>query len=146
MNATVSKNLVTIHACERFANRIMGIGIDRGSLSREQVKRLSNKIISIANECHPNMFNIGKGHFKCPRYDCTLVLEDGAVVTVKNYEKDRNSDYTGGIHKSGCKKKKLQWKKGGKEDGDLNPNNNKYPVSNGNRYDKKSKRKGLKEF
>ena len=140
------KDLDSIHACERFASRIMGMEIEQGQLTYPQIEALTKKIVNIANECHPDIFKLGKGHYKCSHHECVLVLEEGVVVTVKTIEKERNSDYVGGIHRSGCKKKKLQWKKRGDSDVDLNGNNNKYPYNNGNRYDKKSRRKSLKEF
>lgn len=146
MSKLERKDLVSIHACERFATRIMGMEIEPGQLNFSQIKALTDKIISIAKKCHPEIFNVGVGCFKCGEFDCTLVLQEGTIVTVKKLEPDRNPDYVGGIHKSGCKKKKLKWKARGNNDVDLNSNNNRYPFNNGNRYDKKSKRKSLKEF
>ncbi len=140
------KDYVTIHACERFASRIMGMDVQPGTLSFDQMDGLTRKIFNIALECYPTILDLVQGSFTCTKYDCVIVLQDGVIVTIKHIEKDISSDFTGGIHRSGTKKKKLVWSRKGGKDCNLNGNNIKYPLSNGNRYDKKSKRASLKEF
>ena len=140
------KELVSIHACERFATRIMNIELHENGLTFPQIEALTKKIYKIAIECHPTIFDMSSGHHKCAEYDCTLVVNDGVIVTVKKYEKDRCTDYKGGIHRSGSKFKKLKWERSGNKDDNLNPNITRKKIKNGNRYDKKSKRGSLKEF
>lgn len=146
MDKREPKDFVTIHACERFASRIMGLDVQPNTLTFPQINGLTQKIFNIALECYPKILDLGHGSFTCSEHDCVIVLQDGVIVTVKHIEKDISPDYTGGIQRSGTKKKKLIWSRKGKKDGDLNGNNVKYPLSNGNRYDKKSKRSSLKEF
>lgn len=140
------KDFVTIHACERFATRIMGLEVEQNGLTFPQINGLTQKIFNIALECYPNILEMGQGAFTCSKYECVIVLQDGIIVTVKHVEKDVSSDYTGGVHRSGTKRKKLVWTRKGGKDGDNNGNNVKYPITNGNRYDKKSKRSSLREF
>lgn len=103
----MSDKIVSLHACEKYAERIMGILPPEGKVfSDEKIEGIQILILKILTECHPNALILGEGTFECQKYDCKLCLQNGTVTTVKEYNQKNRKRFRGGIMKSGKKVKK----------------------------------------
>ena len=83
---------VSIHACERYLQRIVGIECEEGSLSRDQTILISKAILKILLKHHPEAFSLGNGVFKCKDDDLACILQDKTIVTIKETTIN-NADY-----------------------------------------------------
>lgn len=81
-----SAHPVSIHACERYAERIMELGDMEDKLTFVQIEGITNMILRILNEEHPQNIHFKNGSFTCKNHDCVLVMKDRVIVTVKYIE------------------------------------------------------------
>ena len=80
-------DLVTIHACERYAERVMGIpNITEGCLNFEQRYKISELITRILLEKYPNALSYADGRFTIPEEDVVIVMSDSVIVTITGIE------------------------------------------------------------
>ena len=89
-NRNTCTHPVSIHACERFAERIMKQEVLEGSLSFVQIKNLTTLILRILAEEHPEYKVFGNGSFKCPDYKCIFITRKNIVVTTKKHIEDES--------------------------------------------------------
>ncbi len=80
---------VSMHACERYVQRIIGIPCSEKSLSFTQGLMLSRASLDILNKHHPTAINMKQGKFYCQDDDCIMVMEDNKIVTVNNIRRDK---------------------------------------------------------
>ncbi len=103
----MSDNIVSLHAAEKYAERIMGIVPPEGKVfPMKKLEAIQGLILRILTECHPNAIDIGEGTFTCKQYDCKFCLQEGVVTTTKGYDRTESKRFRGGIMKSGKKAKK----------------------------------------
>ena len=105
----MSNKMVSLHACEKYAERIMGVTPPEGKVfSDEKIKSIQELIMRILVECHPNALTLGEGTFECKKYDCKLCMQNGIITTIKDYSNKDRKRFYGGIMESGKKIKKLK--------------------------------------
>ena len=105
----MSNNIISLHAAEKYAERIMGITPPEGKVfPLKKLESIKVLILRILTECHPNALIIGEGTFTCKEYDCKLCMQEGVVTTVKGYDKTESKRFRGGIMKSGSAAKKMK--------------------------------------
>ena len=94
-------DLVTVHACERYAERVMGIpDITEGCLSFEQRYRISELIARILFEKYPKALSYGEGRFTIPEEDVVMVMVESVIVTITGIESNvQEVDQRGGMHR-----------------------------------------------
>ncbi len=103
----MSDKIISLHAAEKYAERIMGITPPEGkTFSAEKIDAIQVLILRILTECHPNALVLGEGTFECSEYDCKLCMQNGIVTTIKQYDNKDRKRFKGGIMKSGKKVKK----------------------------------------
>lgn len=103
----MSEKIISLHAVEMYAERIMGITPPEGKIfPAETIEKLQVLILKILIECHPNALTLGEGSFECKKYDCKLCMQGGIITTVKEFDNPDNLRFKGGIMKSGKKIKK----------------------------------------
>ncbi len=103
----MSNKIVSLHAAEKYAERIMEIKPPEGKeFSFEKINALQALILRILIECHPDALVLGEGTFECNEYDCKLCLQNGIITTVKQYNNKERKRFRGGIMRSGKKVKK----------------------------------------
>jgi len=75
---------ITLHACERFAERAMGMpeGI---KLLREKSQPIALRIYNMLLEKYPLHDGLPSGHFPIKEQGIIIVKEDGNVVTIKEF-------------------------------------------------------------
>lgn len=83
-----SSHPVSIHACERYAERIMEQGNMEDKLTFVQIEKLTNLILKILNEEHPEHIHFENGSFTCKNHDCVLIMKGRVIVTVKLIEQE----------------------------------------------------------
>ena len=96
------KSYVSLHAAERFAERVMGLNVE---LSYEQAIAISYKIKDMLDATHPIHKNLPDGQFSIPDQDITIVKEDGRVITVMVLNKVINPKFKGGCPPNRRKKR-----------------------------------------
>ena len=103
----MSDKIVSLHAAEMYAERIMGIVPPEGKeFSAHKIEGIQILILRILTECHPNALTLGEGTFECKDYDCKLCMQNGIVTTVKPLTYGDGKKFRGGIMSSGSKRKK----------------------------------------
>ncbi len=60
-----SKEKVTIHACERFSERVMGIAVPEGGLKKKTLIGTSKMIVAMMDEAHPGWESQPPGAYSC---------------------------------------------------------------------------------
>lgn len=78
-----SEHPVSIHACERYAERVMDQGDMEDKLTFVQIEKLTELILKILNEEHSSHIYFQNGNFACKNHECILVKKGNVVVTVK---------------------------------------------------------------
>ena len=103
----MSKKIVSLHAAEKYAERVMGILPPEGKeFSAEKIDGIQRLILRILIECHPDALVLGEGTFECKTYDCKICMQNGIVTTIKDLSYSDGKKYRGGIMNSGSKRKK----------------------------------------
>jgi len=103
----MSEKIVSLHAADMYAERIMGVVPPEGKqFSFEKIEGIQILILKILIECHPMALTLGEGTFDCVRYDCRICMQGGVVTTIKEFNHKDRKRYNGGIMKSGKKVKK----------------------------------------
>lgn len=97
------KRIVTLHAVERYAERVMKV--DRPE-EKEKIEAIASNILSTLIDAHPLALEIGNGEFSIPGQDYKICMLDGHVTTVSTFKPESGKAYYGGIMKSGKKIKK----------------------------------------
>ena len=88
--------MVTLHACERYMQRIMELDCKEGSLSRDQAIQISRAIIKILLNHHPQAYELTSGVFNCKEDNLACIMQDGTVVTIKEIKASQEDyDYYG---------------------------------------------------
>lgn len=85
---TTSEHPVSIHACERYAERVMEQGDMENMLTFVQIENLTKLILKILNEEHSNHIHFENGAFACKNHDCIIIKKCNVVVTIKLFGVD----------------------------------------------------------
>lgn len=88
-----SKHNVSIHACERYVERIMEQEVESGKLSYDIIGKITILIEKIMNKEYPGYKELKSGNFRSTKYDAIFIIKNGVVVTVKNLDSDSGLTY-----------------------------------------------------
>ena len=99
--------IVTIHAVNRYVERVMGVTIAEGKvLPYDKTRAVMDLILRVLLNKYPNAFEVGDGEFKFPEDGFRMCMADGYITTIKDENCETGSQFSGGIMRSGKKIKK----------------------------------------
>ena len=99
------RSTVSVHAVQRFVERAMGM-VAPDIIPNTMKEQITEKIMTLLDEHYPLHLQLSSGNFKIADLGVIIIKGDHRIVTVKEINNSNALAYSGGIMRSGSKKKK----------------------------------------